>query len=195
MKMCFTSWLSLFLLLASLPSDHVLGQIIRDDDRGSFAVTGEWESCRCPACPSCVCVCVAACLPVLRWTTLLLHAANPPRRVPPPHLLLHTLFVRVSCGVCALLFSGMIYMCPTKVLIAEFDVRALCPSFARRIPSSPRDSSRWPASVGGTHLLAVCVVRILQSDGEKDALYLNYWFFFFLRLFLCIAQRNCVMHV
>ncbi|KAK8402469.1 hypothetical protein O3P69_000706 [Scylla paramamosain] len=45
MKMCFTSWLSLFLLLASLPSDHVLGQIIRDDDRGSFAVTDGSRTC------------------------------------------------------------------------------------------------------------------------------------------------------
>lgn len=169
MKMCFTSWLSLFLLLASLPSDHVLGQIIRDDDRGSFAVTGEWESCRCPACPPCVRV--AACLPVLRWTPRLPHAANPPRCLPPPHLPLLTLFVRASCGIRSLLFSGMIYIWCKKVLIERSDVRVLRTSFARRIPSSPRDSSRWPASVGGRHLLAVCFVSVLERSDGRDGYY------------------------
>nr|XP_045622888.1 low-density lipoprotein receptor-related protein 2-like isoform X5 [Procambarus clarkii] len=45
MKMCYTSWLSLFLLCVSVPSCRVLGQIIRDEDRGSHVLAERGRTC------------------------------------------------------------------------------------------------------------------------------------------------------
>ena len=161
MKMCFTSWLSLFLLLASIPSDHVLGQIIRDEDRGSFAVTGEWQSLfRMPAVWPLAYLCSgglsASYTPPQNW----------PRGLPPPTpaviYFLYLIIMRCLCSMNlgddsrvfneALMNRGDDSRVINEASMKEFRVWAPHLSFTQPTFLTAWYFGKWPAGADGTHL-------------------------------------------